>query len=134
MSILDELFSDWAVLAAKAEKGELVKKKEIVRLLDSDAPIPNCAKPLLKGLITGSLHCRKGEVSKYESVKQSAVFFYKFFLDDLSNPTTFEDTIKKHSKLRGDLSPAGRAKEIIAMRYGVSTRTLENWLKEYNEQ
>lgn len=133
MSFLNEVFSEWAVLAAKAENGGKVKKKEIIRLLDSDAPIPESAKPLLKGLITGSLEYQRGTGSEYEELKGSAVLRYHAVLGALTAPTV-ESVLKEQARLLGDPTPVMLAKEIVSGQLGVSTRALEKWLKEAGEQ
>ena len=133
MSFLNEVFSEWAVFAAKAENGGKVKKKEIIRLLDSDAPIPESAKPLLKGLITGSLKYQRGEVSEYEELKDSAVMRYLVVQGALT-ALTVENVLKEQARLLGDPTPVLLAKEIVSGQFDVSTRALEKWLKEAGEQ
>lgn len=131
-NFLNEIFSDWAVLAGKAQRGEPIKKAEIMRLLDSDAPIPECAKPLIKGMLDKSIKFQRGEVSQFEEVKFSAVWRYYVIKQNIEEDY-IKQYLKKELNLKGDPSPRQEALEIISNQFKIDTRTLEKWLKEYKE-
>ena len=126
--ILNEIFSDWAILAARAQRGEPVKKAEVLRLLDTDQPIPESAKPLIRGLLTKEIPFRRGEVSPLEEIKPSVIMRYLVILDALMRES------EPKERLRGDPTPRQLAKEQTAERFSIDTRTLEKWIKEYHEQ
>ncbi|TQE98166.1 MAG: hypothetical protein FKY71_15275 [Spiribacter salinus] len=54
---------DSAIIAFK--RGGRVTKKELVQLLELDVPIPDEAKPLLAGVISGEIVLKQGNVSEY---------------------------------------------------------------------
>lgn len=136
-NILDEVFSDWAVLAARAERGDAILKSEVMDLLASGQPIPESAKPLLAGLFSKEYKFQRGTASPHEPMKSSVLLRYQIILAVLNGDTDVsqwpEDeqrevqALREQCRMRG-ATPKEIAKEIIADQFGISTRTLEHWL------
>jgi hypothetical protein len=134
---MNETFSDWAVLAGKAKRGETILKSEVLNLLASEQPIPQVAKPLLAGLFNKEHKFQRGTASPHEPMKASILLRYQITLAVLNGGVDIsrwpEDEQREAEALRKECRMQGAtqkeiAKEIIADQFSISTRTLEHWL------
>ena len=122
-----ELFTEWGVLAAKAEHGEPIEKSTVERLLDDDGPIPEIAKPLIKGIITGRVKFKRKPSPYGEAFRDRAVFDFLIIKDGLAYGSL--DDLRN-----GFESPREQALYLVSERYGIEARTLEKWVKEFSER
>jgi len=140
---LEELFSDWLLLVKQFENNESISKQEVLRLLDSDRPVHESAKPLLAGLISGEYKLPKGPPATCDSVQLGAVLRYRVLLNVAIGTTdtshwpadvqkevrsTREALLAEANLLNGP-PVKQQIKEQVAGYYSISVRTLETWIK-----
>src|SRR5690554_2079343 len=132
---LKYLRSDWfnvadKVLASKTNRPhDPITREEIASVLEnSDEAPPPIVRTLLAQIVRGEFKFRKGAQPHPFAQKQRAAHHF-FEMEDAFKAQKGPNAKAK----RGEATPRGMAIEAIAAHYSITERTLENWLKEYEE-
>jgi len=132
---LKYLRSDWfsvadKVMASKTNRlHDPITREEIASVLEnSDEAPPPIVRKLLAQIVRGEFKFRKGVQPRPFAQRQRAVYHF-FEMEDAIKAQKGPDAKAK----RGETTVRQLALEGIAADYSITTRTLENWLEEYEE-
>lgn len=135
IDLLDLPADPWWRVVGDFRKGE-VDKAEIIRLLETDAPVPPEANPLLAGLLSGQITARRGNKPVIHwHAKRFAADFALDLEGMIKDPSTIPADLDKETRdwiramgLQTVGTPRTRALEVAARMFGMSEATIRKAL------
>lgn len=133
--------SPWWPVLADFRKGK-VDKAEIIRLLETDAPVPPEANPLLAGLLAGKIRARRGNKPMIHwYARQSAVELALGLEGMIKDPSTIPADYDKETRdwikamgLQTVGTPRTKALEFAARAFGMSEATIKKLITARNKR
>ena len=131
---LASLRNPWFSVAAKIMQSEAydpITREEVASTLENfpEAPIPPMVRGLISQVLREKYRFKKGIRARSFRERQEAVSFFLSIQESVEkNPKTSERKQK-----RGDASQREQILDLVSTLYSITTRTLENWIKEHEK-
>ena len=134
---LKNLHNPWlpiAMKALKAEKGrphEPITREEITYALENSAEAPPpVVRKILVDILNGNYKFKRGIKARPYPERRNAVLWFLAILDKVEKHPKAQP-IREAATRRGDLTSREMVLALVAAKYSITGRTLENWIKEH---